>query len=281
VKRILHPTDFSENASKALKFAYDLAQKFKGELILLYVSDVPTFMNSSSFTSFSEIEDLKKESVIKQLRNYCTDILGDNCSISGINYKAMLDSSVTKGILEASSEIDADFIVMGTKGESKVKELLLGSTTKKIADHASCPVFAIPGNTISGKINSITFASDFDKNDSNIIAKLVPLAELYNANITVLHIFDSPQNNKSEIDAFKQQHAELSKNTRLIFDSRVSGNIQEAISNYVRENKTDLLAMYDREDGSLFKNLFHKDIAQQFSTHTTVPLLIYNRLNLK
>jgi len=281
VKRILHPTDFSENASKALKFAYALAQKLNGELFLLHVSDVPTFMNSSSFTSFSEIMEVKKESIIKQLGNYCTDILGDNCATSSIKYKATLDSSVTKGILEACSEINADFIVMGTKGESTIKELVLGSTTKKLAVHADCPVFAIPGNSIPGKINSITYASDFDKNDSGIIAKLVPLAELYNSNITILHIFDSPLNNDSKIDAFKQQDAELFKNTRIIFDSRVSENILESISNFVQVNKTDLLAIYERENGSLFEKLFHKDIAKQFSTHTTVPLLIYNRLNSK
>ncbi len=43
-------------------------------------------------------------------------------------------------ILEFSKEREADLLVMGAFGHSKVRELLLGSTTQYVLNHASCPV---------------------------------------------------------------------------------------------------------------------------------------------
>lgn len=61
MNKILHPTDFSENASKALQFAISLSRKLDAELVILHIANLPTIMNSSSsVSSFTEMEEKKK-----------------------------------------------------------------------------------------------------------------------------------------------------------------------------------------------------------------------------
>lgn len=51
-------------------------------------------------------------------------------------------------ILAAGAEFDVDLIVMATKGQDSVLDLLRGSTTERVLRGARCPVLAIPASLI-------------------------------------------------------------------------------------------------------------------------------------
>lgn len=50
---------------------------------------------------------------------------------------------VAREILAVAKEADADFIVMGTRGLTDWKGLLLGSVAHKVLHHAACPVLLV------------------------------------------------------------------------------------------------------------------------------------------
>jgi nucleotide-binding universal stress UspA family protein len=52
-------------------------------------------------------------------------------------------------IVDAAEREDADLIVMGTRGLSGVKSLLLGSVSHQVAQHAARPVLIVPGREVS------------------------------------------------------------------------------------------------------------------------------------
>jgi len=57
---------------------------------------------------------------------------------------AKRDDDMTKVILDAASDVDADVIVLGTRGRSGIKSLMLGSVSSAVVHHADRPVLVIP-----------------------------------------------------------------------------------------------------------------------------------------
>jgi len=277
VKKILHPTDFSINSAYALKFAHSLSEKFKASLIVMHVAEVPTIMNSASSPSFSGMEAEKKASITEELKKYWKATLGDISALLRVEFDVRLNSSTTKGILEAISEYEAGLVVMGTKGQSKLKEVVMGSTTKKLVAKSPCPVLAIPENVSLKEIRKIVYASDFDQYDMAVLKKVADFAAMYDAGIIVLHIFFSGEKKENEMMTFKQQLSEHLSYANIEYDFRISENVNQAIANYLQECKADLLVMFEKEEGLIDKLfVFDKDRVGKFATHTSVPLLSYN-----
>ena len=57
---------------------------------------------------------------------------------------AMVQSTVAATIISEASELDADAIVLGTRGLTGIKSVLLGSTSHGVVQHADRPVMIIP-----------------------------------------------------------------------------------------------------------------------------------------
>lgn len=47
-------------------------------------------------------------------------------------------------IVDVAREVDADLIVVGTRGHTPIVELLLGSVTQRLLHIATCPVLTVP-----------------------------------------------------------------------------------------------------------------------------------------
>ena len=73
-------------------------------------------------------------------------------AIASVTDKKLLDLDLI--VLEPhpnnAEERDVDLISMGTHGRSKLAELVLGSTAKKVVQHAKCPVLTVPRKALSG-----------------------------------------------------------------------------------------------------------------------------------
>jgi nucleotide-binding universal stress UspA family protein len=59
------------------------------------------------------------------------------------------DDNIAAVILAAASDVDADVIVVGTRGRSGVKSLMLGSVSNAVAHHADRPVLVIPSPALA------------------------------------------------------------------------------------------------------------------------------------
>lgn len=277
METIIHPTDFSENASKALEFAIDFSKRFNAELVVLHIGGFPTVMSSpSSFNSFSAMEEEKKSSIIEQLKNYTARYIDKDDSNFKIQFMAKLNSSTTKGILETIDETEADLVVVGTKGRSKLKSIIVGSTTKALVTSASCPVLAIPENAVLSKIKQIVYASDFDQNDIAAIKRIVPVSQVYHARISVLHLSKNELKVKEESAAFQQKLTDEVGYLHLRYDIQASHNIAESLVSYLKVNQANLLVMFEKENTGI-NSLFYKSMVKQFVDHAvTIPFMSYN-----
>ena len=77
----------------------------------------------------------------------------------------VLKGNVGEMVAQYSRQVEADVIVVGKTGNSKLKRLIMGSTTADIIQEASCPVLTIPTDNVFNKINKIIFATDLHENN--------------------------------------------------------------------------------------------------------------------
>lgn len=156
IKKILHATDLSEDAERALDYAVSLCEKYNAELILLHVlPDLKDQMYLNSGFDFSAIYDDKtlkvlleagadkaKDTVMELMRQSCDDMvegkeLCKNLSITPI----IASGNAVKTITEHAK--DCDIVVMGTRGHSKLGGILVGSVAQGVIAKSPTPVLIV------------------------------------------------------------------------------------------------------------------------------------------
>ena len=131
--KILVAVDGSESSSKAAKRAIDLAEKHGADLIALYIVEPNINFNEAFY--FAEesgqkiVDEVKRKAFAKKL-NVQTEVLMDV-------------GSVPKAIVEYAEKNNANLIVLGTRGISGIKRMLVGSTASEVVKYSHCPVMVV------------------------------------------------------------------------------------------------------------------------------------------
>ena len=134
--KILVAIDGSESAKKAFAHSIYLASIFKCSLDVIHV--VSCEFGGDSASSFELIDDLKTKAN-SMLGEYKNDALE-----KGIVPKFMLEvGDPATMITEIVNSKDYDLVILGTRGMSVFKELVLGSVSTKVMHHAKCPVMVV------------------------------------------------------------------------------------------------------------------------------------------
>ena len=150
ISRILVGVDGSESSFHAAHYATDLSLKYKSELILLSVVPSKIHHGDSSgvfgMVSHSYLDDYKKETdkwfqeIIKHAeQNGGTPEIAEKIKTDVIT----TPFSTAASILNYAEENDVDLIVIGTRGKSGLKKMLLGSVASDIVIYSYCPVLVI------------------------------------------------------------------------------------------------------------------------------------------
>lgn len=279
MKTILYPTDFSKNSKNALKYACELRKLSGAELVMLHVSDIPTLWNSpdSHADSGQAIESSVIEHNTNRLKKFYQILSDDNKIEKNVRFVVKEDKRSYHGIIEMIAECNADLVIMGIKGESKIEELLMGSTSKEVIERARCPVLTIPAETVYRLPEQILYASTFENKDIDAIFALQRIAKLFNAEITIAHVITHAELVvEDEMKQFKNRLNESVTYEKIKFELLLSDNVDRCLNDYLSQNKIDLIVMLERENNSLFNKWFHGDLVEKMEFHTTIPLLSYN-----
>lgn len=135
--------DGSEQSFKAAEYALDVAKSFGARLYAVTVTSVP------------ESYHLKQEDVLKESGEMADSMNDAKTWFEKFNHAAKLDNIELKTelinshrpvdyvILEYAEEKNIDLIVIGTRGRSRFKKLLLGSIASSVVTYAHCTVMVI------------------------------------------------------------------------------------------------------------------------------------------
>lgn len=273
MKTIFFPTDFSENANHASLYAAAIAEKSGARLILFNAFWVPVDKSDSS----SLIRTKEDESQINSLKGLLKSEKSIKAVYPNISATLMTSNGFTADeIAAAARENKADLIVMGTKGASGLKEVIMGSNTVDVIGKGVCPVLAIPEKAKGVKFEKFVFASNFSEQDTEDIKFLTALGKLFDAQITITHVSEDDFIIETADQAILQKiKREVKVKTRYekLQHNLLKGNVIDELNKYVIDNEADLLAMVTSKRHFLSK-IFNKSFTQKMAFHSKVPLLV-------
>jgi len=144
--KILVPIDGSEPSFHAARIANNIAKRFNSEIIFLYVVVSPSKYEYANLTGLVTpkqidmiIQNAKEEA--KDWFNRIEDMVKKENPNIKLSTKVILTGIAVYGeIIQYAEKESIDLIVIGTRGRSGVKKLLLGSTASGVVTYAHCPV---------------------------------------------------------------------------------------------------------------------------------------------
>lgn len=135
IRRILHPTDFSDASRSAFEVASALALDHDAELLVCFVEPWPAAAVVEGVAL-----DLPGGSFDAELASL--ELLGADDPAVRVVRRALRGEPAAE-ILKAAAEYPADLIVMGTHGRGGLSRLVLGSVAETVLRHAPCPVLTV------------------------------------------------------------------------------------------------------------------------------------------
>lgn len=143
-KLILVPTDFSEPAAHALRYASALAERF-GAHLLVILADL--FAPVADFTAIpADMFGGLQESMVENAREALQAHAEENIGAAVPFDLRVIVGGTLEAIATQTQESGANLVVMGTHGRTGVSRLLFGSVTESVMRTSTAPVIAVnPG----------------------------------------------------------------------------------------------------------------------------------------
>jgi universal stress protein A len=143
VKRILVPTDFSETADTALKYAKDLATKIGASLHLVHVYKDPYAIAACAPEVPTTVPAEVRERALEEVRERLLERLDAAEEQQFRGTHGVVRGLTAPQIVDYAANQDIDLIVIGTHGRRGVAHLLLGSVAEHVIRTAGCPVLTV------------------------------------------------------------------------------------------------------------------------------------------
>ena len=262
MKTILAPVDFSDASINALWFAAELCKRAAARLLVATVVQ----------------KEQNESNAIAVLNDTATNVrsaFGPTLKVDSI----AIAGELVPAVQQLVAEHHPDLIVMGTKGASGLKEILIGSNTVNVMAKVTVPLLVIPElarfeGFLNRPQNQIVLATDLDEIENEAALDLLKEVALLVNNPNVKVVSVRPKN--TELDYIKklQRDALLGLFSPEIESERVtvfSNNVMSGLNYYLEKDpETSLVAMIARDSGHLIQRHYTREMA----SHTHLPLLV-------
>ncbi|MDG1572040.1 universal stress protein [Robiginitalea sp. M366] len=282
MKSILYATDYSEASVSALQCAQTLSRMLGMRLVLTHVFDVPSVLGTELQAPYPRLHTDAIASERRRLERFYENAGKPEETLPQLQIEPVENMSVLSGIISKASEWHARLIVVGMKGETRLMETIMGSTTKKLIDKAPCPVLAVPAGYRFEEPASMVYATDFEVEDLKALEKVIALARAFDAEVRVVHVTaDREHIGDSQMAWFKSMLQERTDYENLYFELLESKDVAHTLKDYSEHLHAGLIGMLERNHRDRVKRWFRKDLVKQMASASHIPLLSFNEQNLQ
>lgn len=138
-RKILVAVDGSEGSHRAMSLATDLARKFDADLCLLHAfPHIADCLGSQIYDQMVQKHTLEGQYLLESLRQEILQ-MDDHLTID----TQLLEGAPATAILQVAEIEGMDLIVVGSRGHNALTNLLLGSVSTAVTQHAHCPVMVV------------------------------------------------------------------------------------------------------------------------------------------
>ena len=271
--KILVPVDFSEKSKYAVKTAAQIGKKIDAKIYLLHLVELPSgIVDMGAGSNFSIPESMMylrkvKEKILALKAAFFND---DQIVKYSIKFQHPYE-----GIKDYVEKINADLIVMGSKGVSDFEEMIIGSNTEKVVRTSTVPVIVVKTDAKKFKFKKIIFASNYENENKAAFKDFLTFAKQFNSQIHLLKIntassFESSAVTKEKIEDFIEDF-EIDRKTIHIHNDV---SVVKGITNFAQEIDADLIALTTHGRSGL-SSLFNSSIAKSVSKSVLRPVITF------
>jgi nucleotide-binding universal stress UspA family protein len=279
MRKVLIPTDFSENAMNAISYALELFKYERSEFLILHAFADEVYDNNTKMSRsyFEEYKENVREKSDRELQEVVSKMLAKSPNPRHeYNYLSVFGS-----LIDAANDLvdkeNMDALVMGTRGYTDDRNITFGSNTLQVMKYVKCPVLAVPASYHDVHPNHILFPTDYQLPFKRREIKLIStLAKSYVATITCLYVSKFKKlsfrqtDNKSLLTAFLEDN-------KTAFVQVEGEDITSAVNEYITTHDIDLLVMINSRH-SYFENILYTSTIQKIGLNIQIPFLVLQNL---
>jgi nucleotide-binding universal stress UspA family protein len=276
MKTILFPTDFSDNANRALEYGVEITALTGASLHLLHVY-TPMLSKDNVYSTLltDEVADAKREAMEK-LTVISETITNEFKSV--ICQAHVRVGEPIQEIIAAALEIHAELIIMGTLGANKLSKMIFGSNTAAIVEKSDCPVLAVPSNCTFRPPQKILFATNFSYKDLDGVRKLSLIAQAFNAEIILGHVdvsIDEDNDETKSMENFMNEVKAITAYPNISYRIVSDHNVSMGLDKIIEEASIDLFALSTHKR-NWFEKIYNPSLTKKISHYTYIPLLAFH-----
>jgi len=293
---ILHPTDFSDCAERALQQAVRLAQLLPAKLHLLHKVVYPAPQTPSEILSHlkdaQSIEAILEQSVEAPGREAGERLsrMADEVRQQDVEVETHIELSRDpfEAIMERVAEIRPDLIVMGTHGRTGAEKVLMGSVAERVLRHAPCDVMTLRADSAvfggEDAFGPILVPVDFSDYSARAVVAARRLLAAVGGKICLLHVLEpvhapfQPGGFVSRLDADPSLTDKYRTALEGMLDGTpgkvlvAEGNVAAKILEVRQQTEAKLVVMGTRGLSGL-KHFLRGSVAEKVTRFCEVPVL--------
>jgi nucleotide-binding universal stress UspA family protein len=281
MKRLLVPTDFSEQSAYAVDLACQITKKTGGQVVVIHVLDHTGLFDFSAGSSTYpmmgnpaglELDQQFLESLYANAEEKCKKFLEPYEKEGFQITKKIKIGSAFHYITEEINEDNTNLVIMGSKGASGFEEVLIGSNTEKIVRHARCPVLTVKSKVNIDDVHDIVLATSFREEDSHVAEEIMKLQEVFKAKLHLVRVntpnnFETTRKLMARAEAFVKEN-NISNYTINIYNDKVE---EDGIIFFAQDINADMIALATHGHTGLV-HLLSGSIAEDVVNHAKRPV---------
>ena len=275
MKKIIIPTDFSDNSYHAFAYA---ARLFRDEPCTFYLMHTFTpsiyqteyVLHSPGQIGLGDFYQTDSDERLAEMKKRA-EAEFNNPKHTFYTHSAF--NVLVDEILDMVEKEEADMVIMGTQGATGAKEIFLGTHTVHVIKKAKCPVIAVPSAYDYRIPIELLFPTDFEVDyTQEHFAALFNIADLHNSRIEVLHISTgleltpTQKENKAALES-------LIGDRKSRFHDVPSQEIIEGINQFQKTANVQMLAMIQNKH-TFLERLFIEPVIKKIGFHVTIPFMV-------
>ncbi|MDE3214163.1 MAG: universal stress protein [Bacteroidota bacterium] len=268
MKKIIAATDFSVSGTNAVKYAAQLADFLKADLVLFHAFQLQVTYNEASV-----VEDplLIQQTIEKEMAQLKDSLTGETSGRIHIDFEVHqgLFFEELKGLCERAKPYT---VVMGSQGTTATDRFFFGGHTIHAMKNLSWPLITVPEGTKFKPFRRIGLACDFDHVTDTIPAdELGVLVRDFEAKLFVLNTAKKKEF-KPEMIYESGLVQEMLMGLNPIYHFITSTEVDQGIMEFSEKNEIDLLIVLPKHH-SIPEKLMHKSHTKQFVLYSPIPVM--------
>ncbi len=274
MKQILVASDFSVNASHALRYALSLASRLNMEVAVVHAIHPTEGINNSTYNAiFIEDYYARKRHALQEWTN---QVIQEN-NYNGLRVRTVVEVGYLRNVVTKYVEYtDVSFLVMGITGATGIKEIV-GSNASMAVTKLRIPTLIVPPESNLSATTVITLATDYKTTklsvrDVKALNRILKLSE--HKKLEILHISEREMDDKLVRNGEKKMR-QLLPNVDINFnyvdedDTRPS----HTIIDFVEKNQTDILCLVKRNHNMIYR-LFANSTVNEVLNRSVKAILV-------